>query len=122
MAITGQYYDANNTFHGFLRDPFGHFTTFEAPGANTTIPYYGTFPTSLNEFGAITGSYLDANSVYHGFLRDPFGHFTTFEAPGADTTPGSFNGTSPESLNLFGAITGYHEDANSVYHGFVQNP
>jgi uncharacterized membrane protein len=120
--ITGLYYDANNTFHGYLRNPDGKFVDFEAPGANLTIPYYGTFPNSLNEFGAITGNYLDSNSVYHGFVRDPFGHFTTFQAPGADTTAGSFNGTTPASLNLFGAITGYYEDGNNVYHGFVRDP
>ncbi len=121
-AITGQYYDANNVFHGFLRSPDGHFTDFEAPGADTSIAFYGTTPTSLNDFGTITGFYLDANSVYHGFLRNPFGHFTTFEAPGADATSGSFNGSFPASLNAFGTITGYYVDANSVYHGFVRDP
>ena len=31
-AITGLYYDANNTFHGYLRYPNGTFVDFEAPG------------------------------------------------------------------------------------------
>jgi hypothetical protein len=121
-VITGEYYDSNNTFHGYIRDALGHFTTFEAPGANLTIPYYGTFPSSLNVFGSVAGSYLDGNSVYHGFLRDPLGKITGFEAPGADTTAGSFNGTSPECVNDLGAITGYYTDANSIYHGFVRDP
>ena len=30
-AITGLYYDANNAFHGFLRNPNGTFIKFEAP-------------------------------------------------------------------------------------------
>ena len=121
-TIAGQYYDANNTFHGYVRDSSGHFTTYEAPGANLTIPYYGTFPSSLNQFGTIAGAYLDGNSVYHGYLRDFFGRFLTFEAPGADTTSGSFNGTTPESLNDVGAVTGYYVDVNFIYHGFVRDP
>jgi hypothetical protein len=60
--------------------------------------------------------------VYHGFLRSPEGRFTTFEAPGADTTAGSFNGTSPNSINDLGAITGNYADANGFSHGFLRSP
>ena len=121
-AITGLYYDANNVFHGFLRNPNGTFIKFEAPGADTTDPFYGTFPASLSDLGAITGDYLDASGVYHGFLRVPEGSFTSFEAPGADTTPGDFNGTFPANINLLGAITGDYLDASEVSHGFLRSP
>jgi hypothetical protein len=50
-AITGVYYDANNGFHGYLRTPEGNFITFEAPGADITIPFNGTFPNSINDAG-----------------------------------------------------------------------
>ena len=60
--------------------------------------------------------------MYHGFLRGPGGKFTTFEAPGADTTAGSYNGTSPISINDFGAITGSYYDANGFTHGFLRSP
>ena len=71
-AITGYYLDANNVYHGFLRSPEGKFTTFDAPGANTTPgSYSGTFPVSINDQGAITGYYLDTNNVNHGFLLLP---------------------------------------------------
>ena len=118
-AITGSYYDANNAFHGFLRHPNGTFTTFEAPGADTTIPFNGTLPGSLNDFGAIAGSYLDINEVFHGFLRSADGKFTTFEAPEAGT--GAFQGTQASNINLLGAITGNYTDANGVAHGFVRS-
>jgi hypothetical protein len=121
-AITGTYYDANNAFHGFLRNPNGTFIKFEAPGADTTTPFNGTFPESLNDCGAITGSYLDINEVYHGFVRSPEGKFTTFDAPGADPNPGDYNGTFPSTINLFGAITGFYVDASNVYHGFILKP
>ena len=71
-AITGYYLDANNVYHGFLRSPEGTFTTFEAPGADTTAGNFnGTFPISINDWGVITGYYIDANNVLHGFLRLP---------------------------------------------------
>jgi hypothetical protein len=71
-AITGYYLDANNVFHGFLRSPEGKFTTFEAPGADTTAnDYNGTFPYTINDQGVITGYYIDVNNVSHGFLLLP---------------------------------------------------
>jgi hypothetical protein len=71
-AITGYYIDANNVFHGFVRNPSGKVTSFDAPGANTAASSYsGTFPVNINDEGAITGYYLDANNVNHGFLLLP---------------------------------------------------
>jgi len=49
-------------------------------------------------------------------------HIITFDAPGADTTPGNLYGTFPGSINFWGTITGYYQDANGTYHGFVRNP
>jgi len=64
-AITGNYLDANNVSHGFLRSKRGAITTFDASGV-------GTFPLGalcINREGAITGYYIDASNVGHGFLR-----------------------------------------------------
>lgn len=97
--------------------------TFDAPGADTKPgDNNGTYPSGINVWGVITGSYQDANSSFHGFLRTRDGKFTTFEAPGADTTPGSFNGTSPTSINDLGAITGSFNDATGLTHGFLRGP
>jgi hypothetical protein len=97
--------------------------SFDAPGADTTSgSYNGTFAEGINNFGAVTGYYVDVNDVYHGFLRRPEGGFTTFEAPGADTTPGSFNGTTPISINDLGVMTGYYTDATGYAHGFLRTP
>jgi len=97
--------------------------TFDAPGADTTPgDYNGTYASSINVAGFITGSYQGADTVYHGFLRRPDGKFTTFEAPGADTTAGSFNGTTPTSINDLGVITGYFSDATGLSHGFLRTP
>lgn len=44
----------------------------------------------------------------------------TFDAPGADTTPGNFFGTFPTGIDVWGTITGYYQDSNGTYHGFVR--
>ena len=119
-AITGDYYDANNGFHGYLRNPDGTYIKFEAPGADITIPFNGTFPASLNNLGVIAGDYYDVNEVSYGFVRSPAGKYQTFQVPGADTTPGDDNGTFPESLNDAGVTTGYYIDTSNLYHGFVR--
>jgi hypothetical protein len=99
-----------------------HIITFDAPGADLTAGNgFGTFPGSINFWGAITGYYQDANGTYHGFVRNPRGTFKTFDAPDADTNAGDFNGTLPGSINDSGAITGSYYDTNGVGHGFVRS-
>jgi hypothetical protein len=69
-AITGTYFTGNFpavAVHGFLRAPHGTFTTFDAPGARSTVPF------GINPAGVITGNYVDAGNVTHGFLRIPHG-------------------------------------------------
>lgn len=116
--ITGYYVDANNVYHGFIRSPEGEFTTFDAPGADTTQQsFHGTFPSGINDAGAITGSYTDSSGGSHGFLRSPEGAFLTFDVKGS--MPGT---TSPIALNLEGAIVGYYLDQNSVFQSFLRKP
>ncbi len=117
-AITGAYQDAATVYHGFLRSPRGKFTTFEAPGADTTAgSYNGTVPNSINDLGAITGDYADANGFSHGFVRSPQGKFTTFDVPEA----GGF-GTIPIAINLEGAVVGLYTDSNYSFHAFLRSP
>jgi hypothetical protein len=116
-AIAGNFTDANNVHHGFLRGSGGKFRTFDAPGAGTGS-YQGTgcfsdCPVSLNDSGAITGIYIDDNNVSHGFLRSPEGEFTRVDAPGSV-------GTFFVNINNSGTITGFYIDANNVYHGFLK--
>jgi hypothetical protein len=117
-TITGTYADVNDVYHGFLRSADGSFTTFQAPGADTTPgSYNGTLPISINDLGVITGNYYDANGFGHGFLREPDGKFTTFDVPGV----GGF-GTSAIAMNLTGAVVGYYTDSNYLYHAFLRSP
>jgi hypothetical protein len=124
-AIAGAYIDANNVVHGFIRAPWGAFTTFDAPGAGTvpgvqgcTESCQGTIPWGINPAGEITGQYMDANNVVHGFVRSANGAITTYDVPAAGTGPGQ--GTYGESINPTGEITGEYSDASSVWHGFIR--
>ena len=126
-AIEGQYVDANNVFHGFLRSRDGAITTFDAPGAGTGA-FHGTQPFSMNPQGAITGFYTDDSGLSHGFVRAPDGSFTTFDAPGAGIpvalcTPPLIcsTGTQGASINTAGAISGQYVDTSGVFHGFLRS-
>jgi hypothetical protein len=113
-AITGYYLDANNVFHGFVRSPSGKFTSFQAPGADTTPgDFNGTTPNAINDAGAITGLYYDVNNVAHGFLRSPEGGMTTFDPPGSTAT-------IPIAMNLESAIVGYYVDGTGTFGGFLR--
>jgi hypothetical protein len=115
-AVAGTYIDENSVQHGFLRNPSGTITTFDAPGAGTSS-YQGTgcssdCPTSLNDFGAISGIYIDSNWVFHGYLRSSSGNIVTVD-------PSASVFTWSSGINDFGVIAGYYADVNNVYHGFV---
>jgi len=117
-AVTGFYVDVNNVYHGFVRSRDGRFTTFDAPGADTTPnSYNGTAPAAVNDVGEITGNYWDASGYSHGFLRRSDGTFTTFDVPGA----GGY-GSTPLALNWEEAVVGIYTDQNYLFHAFVRNP
>lgn len=108
-AITGAYLDANQTYHGFLRDPNGNITTFDAPGAISTQAI------GMNAAGKIVGIYQDASGALHSFVRSPGGQITTFDGP----ISGGGN-TIASSVNNGSIISGWQFDANNVGHGFMR--
>jgi hypothetical protein len=67
-AIAGDYLDASNVFHGYVRASNGAITTFDAPGAGKGSGQ-GTFSGGINPVGTVMGVSMDANSVSHGFVR-----------------------------------------------------
>jgi hypothetical protein len=117
-VIAGAYQTADTVFHGFVRSPNGKFTTFQAPGADTTAgSFNGTYPSAINDLGVVAGYYWDANGFSHGFLRSPDGKFTTFDVPGV----GGF-GTTPLAMNLEGAVVGFYTDSNFSFRAFLRSP
>jgi hypothetical protein len=85
---------------------------FNAPGASTTVPTYGTFPQSINTDGVIAGYFFDSGE--DGFVGTAGGTITSFDVSGAAATV-------PKSINSAGVITGNWEDANGAHHGFVRS-
>jgi hypothetical protein len=114
-VITGYFNSApppvpTSTRRGFVRDPFGNFTTFDPLGSISTMPQ------SINAGGDVTGYYNDANRVIHGFVRrDELGELISFDPPGSVQTMAL-------SINAKGDITGFYNEANNVVHGFVRQP
>ena len=89
-AVIGQYRDANNFDHPYIREPDGRFVTIPIPNL------LGGDGSSINLWGAAVGNFLNLTDVqnypvllhYHGFLRDPNGTVTLFDPPGStDTAP-----------------------------------
>lgn len=66
--ITSSYIDSGNVSHGFVREPDGMFTEFNAPGAGTGSGQ-GTIAYCNNASGQVTGWYYDSSGLAHGFLR-----------------------------------------------------
>jgi hypothetical protein len=116
-TIVGTYVDANNVFHGFVRSADGKFTSFEAPGADTTADSFnGTWAQGINDLGEITGYYADATGLTHGYVRNAFGLSKSFDAPAGEI------GTTPLYINLEGAVVGYALDTNLLFHAFLRRP
>ena len=115
-AVTGFYFDSNDTVHGYVREPDGSVTEFDWPDAGTGA-FQGGGGASINPQGAITGYVTTSNNDHHGYIRSPGGEFTAIDDPSAS----SAHGTVAFSINLLGAVTGFYVDVNRVWHGFERS-
>jgi uncharacterized membrane protein len=80
-VVAGNFYDADNFVHGFVRQASGRIATFDAPGAGGGSGN-GTFVTALDDAGTVVGYYTDNALQSHSFWRTPSGKITTFDPPG----------------------------------------
>lgn len=111
--ITGEYADANNGYHGYLRRADGGQVEFTVPGGGTNNAN-GTYPASLNLWGTISGFSFDPNGFPSGFVRFADGTLDVFQAP----VPAN-QGTFPFAINFWGQFTGQFFDATGTSHGFA---
>jgi hypothetical protein len=112
-AITGYYVGGSGgPSHGFVRDPFGNFLSFDA-----NQDFGSTSPQSITAGGAVTGYYLSSRPGFlsRGFLREDNGTITLFDPPGSIST-------TALSINPTEAITGYYQRADGSVHGFLRQP
>jgi|ERR1700678_2735887 len=109
---------ADGTYHSFICSSNGAITTFDAPYGE--LGAAGTQANAISASGVITGFFGDSNLITHGFVRSVDGVISKFDAPGAGIVPGSYQGTTPLSINSKGEIVGYLVDSNQVTHGFLR--
>jgi probable HAF family extracellular repeat protein len=124
-TAVGWWFDAKGMYHGYLRDAYGKFTTFDVPGAAPVPPkgspsFLSNFvplPLAINHSGTVSGVYFDRNGMSHGFVRFPDGNITSFDPAGSVNTIGITPGVTPAGETAGGYVT-----ADSVSHGFVRDP
>jgi probable HAF family extracellular repeat protein len=102
--VVGLYYDADNHYHGYLRQRDGTITTLNAPGA------VGTHATEINNSGQIVGYFEEASGKLTGFLLNG-GVYIPLSIPGAIWT-------IPYAINDAGQIAGWYL-ANDTFRSFV---
>lgn len=115
----GSFSDGNH-WTAFIRNQDGSIITFNAPDANSTQSYMGTFVTSINVPGAAVGWYYDSNQNTHAYVRSLDGVITEFSAPQAGHTGNT--GTFPVRIFDSGAILGYWLDDNFNSGSFIRLP
>jgi probable HAF family extracellular repeat protein len=110
--IAGNYVDADGTYHGFLRDRRGRFTTIDMPGAMATQP------SDMNDLDQVVGIYSTTarqpqatNANPRGFLLDR-GRFIRIDVPGAMLTRAN-------GVNNRRQVVGEFVDAAGNSHGFL---
>jgi hypothetical protein len=116
--VAGQYVDANNITHSFIRAEDGTITTFDAPESVA-----GSFADGISNCGAAVGAANGANFVYHAFVRNEIGVFTVFDAPdaGVGGTALQYQGTFATGVNAENEIIGVYIDSENLQHGFLRD-
>src|SRR5450759_3230016 len=104
--IAGHWRDTAGTIRGYVLRK-GRYVSFEFPGAKGTMIDTGGISLS----GDVVGPYTGADGKTYGFLYSK-GTFTTIAVPGALAT-------QARKINNLNDITGFYQDSNNVFHGFV---
>ena len=127
LWTVGGYQDSSNLWHGWIRTPFNSvITTYDAPGASTSVstpasnpcnlaPVGGSRIYGINNLGEIAGQFWDKSFVEHGFVLYPGGKFVQIDVPGAISS-------SLGSINNLGQITGHYIDASCNNLGYIATP
>lgn len=116
--VAGQYLDANNTPHSFIRGDDGSIITFDPPESVA-----GSFADGNNNRGIVVGGVNGANFLYHAFIRSETGSFELFDAPDAGTggTAAQSQGTLCTAINNENDVVGIYADSNNQQHGFLRD-
>jgi len=96
-----------------------HFTPLNDPKAGPV----GTGGNAINDLGVVAGQYFGTSGLTYPFVSTPpysKKSFTTVVVAGSTVAASPDN--NAWGINLEGAVAGYYQDANYVFHGFVSHP
>ncbi|HEX3653558.1 MAG TPA: hypothetical protein VHU18_12120 [Rhizomicrobium sp.] len=110
-SIAGAYSDGLD-WHGFIRDPAGGFTSFDAG----VLPGTRVNSAMINDRGVIAGFDQTRRRRDHTYIRKPDGTINDLHVPGQYGYAIAF------AINSKGAIAGTFQDSQNVYHGFLRTP
>jgi hypothetical protein len=68
--------------------------------------------------GFVVNNYAQATS----WVRDSKGNITTYRVPGQNDVYGGDNGSDAKGTNALGIITGFGDDGNYTFHGYIAIP
>jgi uncharacterized membrane protein len=105
----GYYYETYGSQHGFVRDPGGATTVFDAPGRPNS-----TNALAVNNQGTVVGLFIDLSGHAEGSIRTADGAFTTFQVP-------KFRDTAALAINNDCAVTGTAFDDGGDQFGFIRS-
>jgi hypothetical protein len=116
-VVAGQYEDANNVYHGFIRYPDNRYEVVNAPAADQTPNSgHGTLIYSNNIAGENAGIYFDVKGQQHSFFSSAQGVITTIDPPGA-----LYAGVCEETcLSPDGTAVGAYFGSSTTFVGFLR--
>lgn len=103
--VAGPFTIDGKTYNGFLRSATGTMTVISNPKATQTLVH------GLNDHGWLCGHYLDAQNVEHAFVVIE-GNPVSYDYPKGI-------GTSFNSINNVGDISGRYTTPDGLWHGLI---
>lgn len=108
--VAGAFSEADGNSRGFIRDPWGNFTVFDFPDADST------WTNAINSSRDVVGTYMPASAgIPVPYVRYANGEFQEINVPGAIWA-------TPVAINDAGLIAGYWGDSQGIIRGFIRYP
>ena len=111
-AVVGSYKDADDMFHGFIRNPDGSFITIDIPGM-PNLDYL--FVNTITDVGVIGFRAKAANDILRSYILLPDGILYEVRFPDSVSTV-------VRNVNQDGSIIGYYDATDGRRVGFVGRP
>lgn len=105
-VVAGSYFDENFVAHGFVREPDGTFSEFDAVSDNADTLVFG-----INSQQTVTGVYQDQTGGLGGFVRTADGTITDVPVPLPKQGSASLG---VNSINDAGTVAGYYANSTSL--------